>query len=227
MAMKNKRMPRRLKIFAFFAMLAVLLFAVSGCIRPDPVDGDTMDANPTLLQFATATPVPEGLTGEETDVNGTSAPEVVVPTPTATVTVACRRNHRITNGLRFGVGDGDYIAAPGRYGQSRELTATATEKFRILYGQCGRNIRRGDGKGGPSIPEPQRPIGGRHCRPVDVEAARVRHGEKGGDRVAYAKTDRKAHAYADKQRAARRVYGDQGEKHAATPERPGLLFRKR
>ena len=135
MAMKNKRMPRRLKIFAFFAMLAVLLFAVSGCIRPDPVDGDIMDANPTLLQFATATPVPEGLTGEETDVNGTSAPEVVVPTPTATVTVAPNVTFSI-GGDTTQIGPAGVITGS----QTASASASATAITSLRLGDTGNRV---------------------------------------------------------------------------------------
>ena len=135
MAMKNKRMPRRLKIFAFFAMLAVLLFAVSGCIRPDPVDGNNMDANPTLLQFATATPVPEGLTGEETDVNGTSAPEVVVPTPTATVTVAPNVTFSI-GGDTTQIGPAGVITGS----QTASASASATAITSLRLGDTGNRV---------------------------------------------------------------------------------------
>ena len=71
MAMKNWK--RTLKICALGALLVVLLLCAAGClIRPDSVNGGNTNANPTMLVFQQATPVPIGLSSSEP-----------LPTPTA------------------------------------------------------------------------------------------------------------------------------------------------
>ncbi len=74
MAMKNWK--RTLKICALGALLVALLLCAAGClIRPDSVNGGNTNANPTMLVFQQATPVPIGLSSSE-------------PLPTPTVAAA-------------------------------------------------------------------------------------------------------------------------------------------
>ena len=94
-----------------------------------------MDANPTLLQFATATPVPEGLSGEGTEVDGTSAPEVVVPTPTATVTVAPNVTFSI-GGDTTQIGPAGVITGS----QTASASASATAITSLRLGDTGNRV---------------------------------------------------------------------------------------
>ena len=61
-----KNWKRTLKICALGALLVALLLCAAGClIRPDSVNGGNTNANPTMLVFQQATPVPIGLSSSE------------------------------------------------------------------------------------------------------------------------------------------------------------------